>query len=183
MNFTRKSRRGGSLFGRKTTPSVSQLEARRNFNVAHSKSRVANVLSRPGQLSYTNKEAIRARYETAIQQLKSIERPSETAGALKQVSDSLGSALKSQTVRETGAVVITIPVGVAQLAFKALRLFLSIFVLLFDLGAGFISGSPTVNLAAAVAPNSRFNTTLSAYQKARTFTGAKPVVTTVKNYA
>ena len=154
MNSTRKNRKGGALFNRFRKPAgsaVSNLQGQRNFNLRHSKSRVANVLSRPGQLSYTNKEAIEAKYQAAISQLKSIENPMETASALQQVSESLSSALQGRVARETGAVVITIPVGVAQLLFKALRLFLSMIALLFDLSLGFLSGSLTVNLAAGIA--------------------------------
>lgn len=180
MEYTRK-RKGGALFGRKPPSAMPSMMARRNYNLAHSKSRVANVLAKPGSVTYTNKEAIRAKYDAAIEELKKIEKPSETASALRAVSDSLGSALTSQRARETGAVVITIPVGVAQLAFKALRLILSVFVILFDLGYGLMIGNPTVNLAAAVAPNTRFNTTKAAYRQARLLTGAN-VPTGVQNY-
>lgn len=182
MNTTRRVRKGGSFFQKKTGPSLSNLQAKRNYNLAHSKSRVANILGTPGQFSYTNKAAIQERYAKAIEQLKLVEKPKETASALESVSESLGSALKSQAARETGAVVITIPVGIAQLLFKALRLFLSVFVILFDIGAGIMSGSPTVNLAAAVAPNARFNTTKSIYGKARQLTGANGVRSGVVNY-
>lgn len=158
------------------------LKAKRNYNLAHSKSRVANILSAPGQVKYTNKEAIEARYQKAIQELQKIEKPQETVSALQTMSASLETALRSKAAKETGAIVITIPVGVAQLAFKAIRLFLSVLIVIFiDLPLGFLSGSPAVDLAAAVAPNRTFNTTAKAYQQARAFTGANTVAT-VKNY-
>jgi hypothetical protein len=182
MSTTRKQRGGSFWKTNATAKAASNLKAKRNYNLAHSKSRVANVLQRPGQFEYTHKQAIEGRYQEALALLRSVEQPKETATALQQLSASIDRALSSQTVRETGAVVITVPVGVAQLALKALRLFLSILIVVFiDLPLGFMSGSPAVNLAASVAPNTKFNTTASLYQKARQFTGAN-VPTTVKNY-
>jgi hypothetical protein len=185
--YTRKNRRGGGLFnffsGKPTANSaVSNLKAKRNYNLAHSKSRVANVLATPGKFSYTNKQAIEERYQKAVNELKKLERPQETVSALQQLSGSLDRALSSSAARETGAVVITIPVGVAQLAFKALRLFISALILVFiDLPLGFMSGSMAVNLAAGVAPNRGFNTTRSAYAQARKLTGANQTPA-VKNF-
>lgn len=186
MSYTRKRRHGGGLFNflssKPTSSSLNNLKAKRNFNLSRSKSRVANVLATPGQFSYTDKEAIEARYQKAIQQLQSIEKPQETVSALKTITNSLQSAIESQRVRETGAVIITIPVGVAQLALKAFRVFLSVLIVVFvDLPLGFMSGSMAVNMAAAVAPNKSFNTTAAAYAKARAFTGANKQGT-VKNY-
>lgn len=188
MNQTRrKGYYGGSLFsfGSKPTGSstVSNLKAKRNYNVAHSKSRVANILSKPGQLTYTNKQAIEAKYQQAIQQLSQIEKPKDTVSALQAVSTKLETALQSQVAKETGAVVITIPIGLAQLAVKAIRIFLSVLIVIFvDLPLGVFSGSPAINLAAAVAPNRAFNTTARAYQQARKFTGANSNKSVV-NYA
>ena len=182
MSYTRK-RKGGSFFGRKPPTAIPSLTAKRNYNLAHSKSRVANVLAQPGRVSYTNKEAIQAKYEKVIAELQKIEKPQETASALQRLSASLDSAIHSSAAKETGAVVITIPVGVAQLAFKALRLFLSVFVILFDLGFSLMIGNPTINLAAAVAPNSKFNTTKAAYRRARLLTGANVPASVVQNYS
>lgn len=182
MNQTRKHRGGSFWKPNASAKAASNLKARRNYNLAHSKSRVANVLRTPGTLQYTNKQAIEQRYQEALTLLKSVEKPQETTSALQQLSASIDQALQSQTARETGAVVITVPVGVAQLVLKALRLFLSVLIVIFvDLPLGFMSGSMAVNLAAAVAPNTTFNTTASVYQKARQFTGAT-VPVTVKNY-
>jgi hypothetical protein len=172
----RRGMYGGSLFSfrsKEATPSLSNVKAKRNYNLVHSKSRVANVLKTPGQVSYTNKQAIQARYEKAIQELQKIEKPKETVSALQMLSTKIDSALQSQTAKETGAIVITIPIGLAQLVAKALRLFLSALIVIFiDLPLGFMSGSTAINLAAEVAPNRRFNTTAKAYQQARKFTGA-----------
>ena len=173
MARTRKVRGGASLLS---------LKAKRNYNFARAKSRVANILAKPGQFQYTEKQNIEAKYRAAIEQLKTVEKPKETVSALQSLSNSLETAVKSQGARETGAVVITIPVGVAQIALKALRLFLSILVLVFvDLPLGIMAGSTAVNLAAAVAPNLSFNTTTKAYGKARMFTGAV-TANTVQNF-
>jgi len=187
MSSTRKRNQKGAgffdLFTTKTnTTTVSNLKSKRNYNLAHSKSRVSNVLASPGQFKYTNKEAIQAKYEKAFQELERVEKPKETFSALQAISTSLQTAIQSQAARETGAVVITIPVGVAQLALKALRLFLSALVIVFiDLPLGVMSGSPAVNVAAGVAPNRGFNTTVNAYRKAKILTGATK--SNVVNYA
>ena len=188
MSSTRKRKQSGAgffdFFTTKTNnTTVSNLKSKRNYNLAHSKSRVSNILSSPGTFKYTNKAAIEQTYQNAIAELKTMEKPKETSLALQQLSASIDSALRSQSAREAGAVVITVPVGVAQLALKALRLFLSVMVIVFvDLPLGILSGSMAVNLAAAVAPNKSFETTASMYQKARQLTGAnKPV--TVQNFA
>jgi hypothetical protein len=178
MPYTRKQKQRGAGFfdfftSKTNNTSMTNLKSKRNYNVAHSKSRVSNVLASPGQFKYTNKEAIQARYEKAFQQLQRVEKPKETFSALQTISASLDSAIQSQAARETGAVVITIPVGVAQLVLKALRLFISVLVIVFiDLPLGVMSGSPAVNVAAAVAPNTRFNTTANAYRRAKLLTGA-----------
>jgi hypothetical protein len=162
--------------------SIFSLKAKRNSNLARTKSRVANYLTTPGQFQYTEKQAIQGKYNEAIAKLQTLEKPKETTSALRALSNSLEAGVKSQAARETGAVVITIPVGLAQLALKGIRLFLSILVVVFiDLPLGFMSGSPAVNLAAAVAPNRDFNTTARAYNKARNITGAKQTAM-IQNY-
>ena len=164
MAQTRRVRGGANL---------TSLKAKRNYNIRHAKSRVANILAKPGQFQYTEKQNIEARYAEAISKLKNLEKPKETVSALQSLSNSLETAVKSQGARETGAVVITIPIGIAQMALKALRLFLSILIVVFiDLPLGIMAGSPAVNMAAAIAPNRSFNTTSKAYEKARMFTGA-----------
>lgn len=178
MSYTRKNRqRGAGFFDFFTTKTVNSnavnLKAQRDYNLAHSKSRVTNILKNPGEVTYTNKETIQSKYEKAIQELQRLEKPKETYSALQTISTSLEKALQSQGARETGAVVITIPIGVAQLVIKALRLFLSALVVIFvDLPLGIMAGSPAINMAVGVAPNTRFNTTTSMYRKARGLTGA-----------
>lgn len=172
MGYTRKSRRGGGIFnlltGKSKTagpagPTANNLKAKRNYNLAHSKSKVANVLRAPGKLTYTNKERIESEYQKAIEELKKIEKPKETASALKTVATSIRAALESDSARTAGAVTITIPVGVAQLAWKAMWIFVAALAFLFiDL--------PTMGqmpVSPYILPNRGFNTTESAYQGAR----------------
>ena len=146
---------------------ASSLTAKRNYNLAHSKSRVANVLRKPGQVTYTNKERIQQEYEKAVGELRKIEKPAETAGALNALATKLRDALNSAEAKQTGAVVITIPVGVAQLAYKAMLLFIAALVFVFwD-----IPTMGTIPLSAYIAPNASFNTTKDFYGEAKHFVG------------
>lgn len=172
---TRKNTRGGGMFNflkKKNTTgpteTVSNLQAKRNYNLKHSKSKVANILAKPGEFKYTNKEAIRAKYDQAISTLRSLEKPVESISALRTVADKVSQALQSQEAKETGAVVITIPVGVAQLFFKVARVILAAFVFIFwD-----VPTMGSIPLSAYIMPNRGFNTTEAAYAAARRTTGA-----------
>lgn len=188
MAYTRKNkRRGGGIFNLLTgrskkqasmTPTASNLKAKRNYEMAHSKSKVANVLRKPGQLTYTNKERIESEYKKAIDELKKIEKPRETASALRSVATSMRQALESDTARTAGAITITIPVAVAQLAWKAMWIFVAALTFIFiDL--------PTMGqmpVSPYVLPNRGFNTTESAYEGARRLTGANKAPTDVTEY-
>jgi hypothetical protein len=171
----------GGLFGFGNKPAntaASTLKAKRNYNMAHSKSRVANILSAPGQVRYTNKERIEETYQKAIAELKAIEKPAETTSAIRMIAGNVEQALKSQEARETGAVVLTIPVGVAQLFLKAMRVFLAALLFIFvD-----IPSMGSIPTSASVLPNKGFNTTMNLYGKARKFTGANTASRNVMNY-
>lgn len=169
--YTRKAKRGGVFgFGNKPkNTTISNLKAKRNYNMKHSKSRVANVLGVPGQVRYTNKERIEGEYQKVIEELKKLEQPEESVSALKTISEKVQKALESQEARETGAVVITIPVGVAQLFLKVARVMLAVLLFVFvD-----VLSMWTMPVSALVMPNMNFNTTTNAYNKARRFTGAR----------
>ena len=173
MVYTRKNRKGGGIFNTLTGKSVtmaskeSNLKAKRNYNLRHSKSRVANVLSVPGQVRHTNKERIEADYQKALEKLRSIEKPVETTQAVKGLVDKLKSALQSDEARIAGAVTITLPVGIAQLLVKGLLVFIGALVLVFYDMATFTS----TPLSPYIFPNSKFNTTQSVYEEAKGFTG------------
>jgi hypothetical protein len=172
MNQTRKHHRGGGLFDLLTGKTVnapavteSSLKAKRNYNMRHSKSRVANYTT--GNFKYTNKGRIEGEYQKALAELKKIEKPAETQSALKTLAASIETALKTNTARKAGAITITIPVGVAQLAYKAMMVFLAAMAFLFiDLPS---MGS--VPLSPYLMPNKEFNTTQKAYNQAKQYTG------------
>jgi hypothetical protein len=169
--YTRKAKRGGVFgFGSKNSvnSSTNALKMKRNYNLKHSKSRVANVLGAPGQIRYTNKERIESEYQKAISELRKLDKPVESASALRTVTEKVKTALESQEAREAGAVVITIPIGVAQLFLKVARVMLSAFVFLFwD-----IPTMGSIPLSPYVLPNKNFNTTKNVYNTMRKFTGA-----------
>lgn len=173
--YTRKNRHGGGIFnflsGSKNSnvnAQASALKAKRNYNLKHSKSRVVNVLGTPGTVKYTNKERIESEYQQAIEKLKTIEQPKETASALQTIASKLGQGLQSQEAKQTGAVVITIPVGMAQLAYKAIMIFLAALAFVFiD-----IPSFGQIPVSAYLLPNRNFNTTRNVYNRAQKFTGA-----------
>jgi hypothetical protein len=179
--YTRR-KRGGGLFdflSRKPNQAnimqqVSSLEAQRNAAVKKSKSRVANFLSKPGEVVYTNKNRIRQEFHQKIENLMmQIQQPEQSKSALETLSSGLESALKSQSARETGAIVLTIPIGVAQLAVKVLRIFLAVFALFIGMGSAFFGSEGAVSeLVGMAAPNTNFTTTRTAYNWARKKTGA-----------
>ena len=174
MPRTRKVRRGGGMFNlllgkpkNAPGPTASNLKAKRNVNLAHSKSRVANILGTPGQFKYTNKERIESEYQTAIAELKKLEKPQETASALRTLASQLETALQSETARKAGAITLTLPIGVAQLAFKAMMVFLAVLAAIFiD-----IPTMGSLHVSTTLLPNRGFNTTQSAYNWAKEKTG------------
>jgi hypothetical protein len=175
MVYTRKNRRGGGLFNglmkkaenTPKAPTMSNLKAKRNYNLKHSKSRVANVLSTPGQVRHTNKERIEAEYQKAVDKLRKLENPVETASTMKTIVDSIKDKLQSDEARLTGAITLTIPVGIAQVLIKGLLVFIAALVFIFwD-----IPSMGTIPLSAYILPNRSFNTTRSAFQAAKGVTG------------
>lgn len=186
--YTRK--RGGGLFDffkpKASTPQqqIANLELQKAAAKRKSQSRVANILSKPGEVVYTNKQRIDAEFGAKIKELMSqIEQPKETQAAVGSVTASIEAALKSQAARETGAVVIAIPVGLAQLFVKAARVFLAVMLFIFGFApAGLLGSNALVTAVTAVAPNLKFNTTKGAYNAARRFTGANKSVPQVQEY-
>jgi hypothetical protein len=119
-------------------------------------------------VKYTNKERIESEYKKAIDELKKIEKPQETASALRSLAASMKQAVESDTARTAGAVTITLPIGVAQLAYKAMMVFIAALIFVFwD-----IPTMGSIPVSAYVMPNRGFNTTKSAYESAKRFTGA-----------
>ena len=144
------------------------LKAKRNYNLSHSKSRVSNVLGKPGSFAYTDKERISINYKKAIDTLKEIEDPKETIRTFQSVVTNMETLLKSEKAREDGAIVLTIPFGVAQALTKGIRVFLSA-LLFFVVDIPSMGSIPT---SAYVFPDGYFDTTHKFYSKMRKLTGA-----------
>jgi hypothetical protein len=169
--YTRKQRRGGGFFKPRGSSEANKLKAERNYKLAHSKSRVANVLGTPGSVRYTNKERIEQSYQAAIEHLKQLENPKETVSALRSIVDRVRTALQSTEARKTGAIAITIPVGIAQLFVKAALVMLAVLAALFvD-----IPSMGTIPVSTSLFPNRSFNTTEDVYRRAKQFTGVNTV--------
>lgn len=190
MPYYTRRRRGGGIFNLLSAKKnvrarqIANLEAQKTAAMRKSKSRVANVLSAPGTVIYTNKQRISGEFDTKIKELMSqIENPSETASALNTVVSSVENALKSQSARQTGAIVITIPVLVGQLFIKAARIFLAVMVFMFGLAPAMMGSETAVaEIVKGVAPNTQFNTTKAAYARAKQFTGVENGGIRVEDY-
>lgn len=182
VKYTRKQRGRGllNMFSGKSKKQdavqreLNSLEAQKQYALRHRQSRAANVLSKPGTVMYTNKERIEKEFAEKVKDIVSqIEQPEATVSALETVSAKLQSAIQSQAARETGAVVLTLPVGIAQLFLKAVRAFLAVLIFVFGLAPSMMGAESAVaEVTRLAAPNSKFNTTAAAYKAARKFTGA-----------
>lgn len=183
---TRKAKRGGGplnyvkgkLGFTNTTPVVgpngltNAQRATLNVKKRKSQSKVANYLKTPGEFKYTNKERIEKEFRLAVEELKE-ENPEEVKQSVLTIQEQIIAGLKSQVSRETGAVIITLPVGIAQILVKALRVFLAFFALFVGFAATlFGSENAIARIVSAALPNTQFNTTSNAYRHARKFTGA-----------
>lgn len=173
--YTRRRRGGGPLNwlrGKKNTnqQQIASLETQARAAARKSQSRVANILAQPGEFKYTDKERIFYEYQDLMDK---IEKPQESVSAVATVIQSMETALKSPAARETGAVVITLPVFIVQLFIKAARVFLALMIFLFGIGPSLFGAENALAKAVyAAAPNVTFNTTEAAYKYARKVTGA-----------
>lgn len=156
---------------------ASTAKATRNYQMAHSKSRVANVLSKPGSVVYTNKERIEREYQDKVRRIsESFGVPlDEVRGGLEAAKTmtqketvstlrTLENALEDAIVKNPKAAVVTVTltVGVAQLAFKALRVMIAMFVFVMALPfaiTNMFDGLPY--LLKEMLPDTSFNTTRS----------------------
>lgn len=154
---------------------VTTARSARNYQMAHSKSRVANVLSKPGQVVYTNKERIEKEYQNNLERISSsfgvsMEELSrgleaskeisqkEAVSTLKKLEDSIEEAIRKNPKAAT--VTIAISIGTAQLAFKAMRVMIAAFVFMLALPfsiSNMFDGLP--HLMNEILPDTSFNTT------------------------
>ena len=159
---------------------VAAARAKRNYEMRHRKSRVANVLGTPGEFKYTNKERIEKEFQMRIErvaesfgvpleEVKEGMRDTKTVSqkdsvnAMRTLEQRIDEAIKSNP---TAAVVtITLSVGLAQLAVKALRIMVAFFVFWLALPLAIFQlfdGLPY--LMKELLPNTQFNTTRSWYE-------------------
>ena len=189
MQTRKAKRRGGSWFSGSTPSStaataISNAKAKAAYNMAHSKSRVANILRKPGQVVYTNKERIQSELKDKIRSIASQyglseedleEAAKSTEGiGVKDAVDSLKTFAKmlKEKTREAaptgGAVVLTIPLAAAQLFYKAMWVFIAFFLFWISIG-GILMGADTSGLVTAALPNAGFNTTQSGFRYIRNY--------------
>lgn len=179
---TRRRRQGGAWFSSSSTndaaSAISNAKAKAAYNLAHSKSRVANIFAKPGQVVYTNKDRIRSELQQKIEQIADeygivsedfaeIKRSAEGVSPKEAVSSlkSFAQMLNEKTIEAapTGAaVVLTLPVFAAQLLYKAIWIFIAIWIFFASIG-GILMGSDTSGLIKAALPNAKFNTTKSSF--------------------
>ena len=175
----RTTHKGGAWFS-DSKPSASSLvsnaRAKAAYNMAHSRSRVANVLSQPGKVVFTNKERIqselKAKLKTVAAELGISEEDLEEATSSAEemnTKDAIRSVksftqILKQKIKEAaptgGAVVLTIPVGMAQLLYKAFWVCIAIIAFIWAI---FENADPTAAASAALT-NSDFSTTSKAYK-------------------
>lgn len=185
-NLTRRNRVNRML----TPPPSSQYSspanaaanarAKRNYALAHRKSRVANVLGTPGEFKYTNKERIEKEYQMRIERIaesfgvpldeikegmkdvKTVTQK-ESVATMRTLEQRIEEAIKRNP---TAAVVtVTLSVGLAQLALKVLRIMVAFFVFWLALPLAIFNmfdGLPY--LMKEMLPNTQFNTTRSWYE-------------------
>ena len=179
-NHTRRAKRKGGSWFSSSKPNaaslVSNAEAKAAYNMAHSKSRVANILSQPGKVVYTNKARIqselKAKMKTIAAELGITEEelgeasrsaqeinPKDAISSVKSFTKDLKQKIK-EAAPTGGAVVLTIPVGAAQLLYKAFWVFIAIIAFFWAL----VENSDPVLAAHAALTNADFSTTSNTYK-------------------
>jgi len=184
---TRRNRRGGGLFDAFQTPTMRNMglaaaagvKSRGAYNLAHSKSRVANVLSQPGTVRYTNKERIQSEIDEKIDDIKeeygltdedlvkvtdwaATIKPKEAVNSMKTLSNQIRDAVNS-AAPTAAAVTITIPIALAQLAWKVLRIFIAIWLFLLAIPGSMLGMANVSGPVAAVLPNANFQTSKNSF--------------------
>ena len=201
---SRKQRGGIFGFGGPSKPRQYALEAleaesKGDYNMAHSKSRVANLgLSMAnknngtfGELRYTNKERIQeeldqkifeiaAAFDISQQELmdgvtaSSTTNPAAVTSTIKDLKIRIEQQLAASGPT-AAAITLTIPIGLAQLILKAFRVCLAFVVFCVALMS---SGLMTTNVSRSVSsvlPNAKFNTTKNSFSYLKSyFQGRRP---------
>jgi hypothetical protein len=174
---------------------ANNAKQRAAINMARSKSRVANILTTPGEVVYTNKERIASELAdklTSISQeygvdLDDLKRdvtekkmaPNTVVDTLKNLTNQLKPQLQAGPTAGQKAFVITIPFALGQLTFKVLRfalyITLTFLALMTTIGSGGMIIPSTMNPFASIAPNGNFSSTKSFYnRKLKQYSGVSP---------
>jgi hypothetical protein len=157
------------------------------YNVAHSKARVANLglgmanknNGSFGELRYTNKERIQSELDDKITQIEnafgvsheelmdgvaasSTTNPAEVTATVRDLKTRIEQQLAASGPT-AAAITLTIPVGVAQLAVKAFRVWLAFVVFCIAVIPSGLFGANLSGPVAAAMPNMSFNTTKSSF--------------------
>ena len=198
----RKQRKVGSGWPSFTTMTATPAQSAANnakqraaINMARSKSRVANILTTPGEVVYTNKERIASEladklasisqeYGVDLDDLKRdvTEKkmpPKTVVDTLKNLTNQLKPQLQAGPTAGQKAFIITIPFALGQLTFKVLRfalyITLTFLALMTAIGSGGMMMPSTMNPFAFVAPNASFNSTKNFYnKKLKQYSGVSP---------
>ena len=157
------------------------------YNLAHSKARVANLglgmtnknNGNFGELRYTNKERIRSELDDKIEQIENTfgvsheelmdgvaasttTNPAEVTSTVRDLKTRIEQQLATSGPT-AAAITLTIPVGVAQLAVKAFRVWLAFIVFCVAVIPSGLFGANLSGPVAAALPNMSFNTTKSSF--------------------
>jgi len=174
---------------------ANNAKQRAAFNMARSKSKVANILTSPGEVIYTNKERIASELADKLKNISSqygvdlseLERdvnetkiaPNTVVDTLTNLTNQLKTQIQAGPTPGQKAFVITVPFAIGQFTFKVLRVALYVtltfLALLTTIGSGGMIIPSTMNPFASIAPNGNFSSTKNFYnKKLKQYSGVSP---------
>lgn len=192
VSRTRRNRRGGGFFNsvmgssapapskqQMAASAIGSVKAKGAYNLAHSKSKVANILSNPGTVRYTNKERIQSEIDEKIAKIEAeygvtqseLARvadwadnvtPKSAVGSLKNLANQIESAIKSAGPT-AAAVTLTIPIGLAQTAWKAMWIFISFWIVILSIPGNILGMANVSGLVTSTLPNANYTTTKNSF--------------------
>jgi hypothetical protein len=208
---SRSRKQRGGIFGfggpskqnvasRAAYDSLQEAQSKAAYNMAHSKSRVANLgLSMAnktngsfGELRYTNKERIQEELDDKIDEIAAVldislqelmsgaaasstTNPAEVTSIIKDLKTSIEQQLAA-TAPTAAAITLTIPIGLAQLLVKVFRVLLAFVVFCIGLMSASVMTTNISGAVSTVLPNMKFNTTKNSFSYLKTyFQGRKSV--------
>jgi hypothetical protein len=197
----RSRKQRGGIFGfggpskavQQAQAAALEAQSKAAYNMAHSKSRVANLgLSMAnknngtfGNVRYTNKERIQSELDQKIEQIgaafgisheelmdgvaaSSSTNPAEVTSTVKELKARIEQQLAASGPT-AAAITLTIPVGLAQLALKAFRVWLAFVVFCIALMPVGLMGANVSKPVTAILPNMSFNTTKNSFSYLKSY--------------